>query len=267
MLDNKLVLPLRLGVVSFDTFSHSFSHSFLDTESRRFRFSSFVHSFQVNSLFLYQISVLGKSQDNHLAFTQHLKLVLSITMKFFLPILLAAPAVMGRACKVRHSHSSAVEAVHTQYPVPEPVISQAPQVVSHKSSPSRSRLLLLPSPRPPNPRLPSRRRSLSPRLPSPRLPSPAPPSPAPPKRLLLVLAPAPAPAPAPSLHLSVTVPPSLDLLPSTAVTSLVETACSQPTPSPLVSSELLSLARSGTTPPTAVPVSKSPVLQAPSRPW
>lgn len=27
-------------------------------------------------------------------------------MKFFLPILLAAPAVMGRACKVRHSHSS-----------------------------------------------------------------------------------------------------------------------------------------------------------------
>lgn len=56
-------------------------------------------------------------------------------MKFFLPILLAAPAVMGRACKVRHSHSSAVEPVHTQYPVPEPVISQAPQVVSHKSSP------------------------------------------------------------------------------------------------------------------------------------
>ncbi|KAK2928928.1 RlpA-like domain superfamily [Fusarium oxysporum f. sp. vasinfectum] len=56
-------------------------------------------------------------------------------MKFFLPILLAAPAVMGRACKVRHSHSSAVEAVHTQYPVPEPVISQAPQVVGQKSSP------------------------------------------------------------------------------------------------------------------------------------
>ncbi|SCO88648.1 related to extracellular cellulase CelA/allergen Asp F7-like, putative [Fusarium oxysporum] len=56
-------------------------------------------------------------------------------MKFFLPILLAAPAVMGRACKVRHSHSSAVEAVHTQYPVPEPVISQAPQVVDQKSSP------------------------------------------------------------------------------------------------------------------------------------
>ncbi|KAF5537965.1 Expansin 2 [Fusarium mexicanum] len=56
-------------------------------------------------------------------------------MKFFLPILLAAPAVMGRACKVRHSHSSAVEAVHTQYPAPEPVISQAPQVVSQKSSP------------------------------------------------------------------------------------------------------------------------------------
>ncbi|KAF5570472.1 Expansin 2 [Fusarium phyllophilum] len=56
-------------------------------------------------------------------------------MKFFLPILLAAPAVMGRACKVRHSHSSAVEPVHTQYPVPEPVISQAPQVVSQKSSP------------------------------------------------------------------------------------------------------------------------------------
>ncbi|ENH73023.1 Expansin-like protein 2 [Fusarium oxysporum f. sp. cubense race 1] len=55
-------------------------------------------------------------------------------MKFFLPILLAAPAVMGRACKVRHSHSSAVEAVHTQYPVPEPVISQAPQVVGQKSS-------------------------------------------------------------------------------------------------------------------------------------
>ncbi|KAL5597331.1 hypothetical protein FOBRF1_011124 [Fusarium oxysporum] len=49
-------------------------------------------------------------------------------MKFFLPILLAAPAVMGRACKVRHSHSSAVEPVHTQYPVPEPVISQAPQL-------------------------------------------------------------------------------------------------------------------------------------------
>ncbi|KAF5663926.1 Expansin 2 [Fusarium circinatum] len=56
-------------------------------------------------------------------------------MKFFLPILLAAPAVMGRACKVRHSHSSAVEAVHTQYPAPEPVISQAPQAVSQKSSP------------------------------------------------------------------------------------------------------------------------------------
>ncbi|RBQ65963.1 hypothetical protein FVER14953_11600 [Fusarium verticillioides] len=56
-------------------------------------------------------------------------------MKFFLPILLAAPAVMGRACKVRHSHSSAVEPVHTQYPVPEPVISQAPTVVSQKSSP------------------------------------------------------------------------------------------------------------------------------------
>ncbi|RBA22794.1 hypothetical protein FPRO05_01141 [Fusarium proliferatum] len=56
-------------------------------------------------------------------------------MKFFLPILLAAPAVMGRACKVRHSHSSAVEPVHTQYPVPEPVVSQAPQVVSQKSSP------------------------------------------------------------------------------------------------------------------------------------
>ncbi|KAF5703843.1 extracellular cellulase [Fusarium globosum] len=56
-------------------------------------------------------------------------------MKFFLPILLAAPAVMGRACKVRHSHSSAVELVHTQYPVPEPVISQAPQVVGQKSSP------------------------------------------------------------------------------------------------------------------------------------
>ncbi|KAF5249605.1 hypothetical protein FANTH_5112 [Fusarium anthophilum] len=56
-------------------------------------------------------------------------------MKFFLPILLAAPAVMGRACKVRHSHSSAVEPIHTQYPVPEPVISQAPQVVSQKSSP------------------------------------------------------------------------------------------------------------------------------------
>ncbi|KAF5643247.1 Expansin 2 [Fusarium sp. NRRL 52700] len=56
-------------------------------------------------------------------------------MKFFLPILLAAPAVMGRACKVRHSHSSAVEPVHTQYPVPEPVISQAPQAVGQKSSP------------------------------------------------------------------------------------------------------------------------------------
>lgn len=56
-------------------------------------------------------------------------------MKFFLPILLAAPAVMGRACKVRHSHSSAVEPVNTQYPVPEPVVSQAPQVVSQKSSP------------------------------------------------------------------------------------------------------------------------------------
>ncbi|KAF4947975.1 hypothetical protein FGADI_9970 [Fusarium gaditjirri] len=56
-------------------------------------------------------------------------------MKFFLPILLAAPAVMGRACKVRHSHSSAVEPVHTQYPVPEPVISQAPQPVGQKSSP------------------------------------------------------------------------------------------------------------------------------------
>ncbi|KAF5596601.1 Expansin 2 [Fusarium pseudocircinatum] len=56
-------------------------------------------------------------------------------MKFFLPILLAAPAVMGRACKVRHSHSSAVEPVHTQYPVPEPVISQAPTVVGQKSSP------------------------------------------------------------------------------------------------------------------------------------
>ncbi|KAH7201611.1 RlpA-like double-psi beta-barrel-protein domain-containing protein-containing protein [Fusarium oxysporum] len=56
-------------------------------------------------------------------------------MKFFLPILLAAPAVMGRACKVRHSHSSAVEPVHTQYPVPEPVISQAPQLVGQKPSP------------------------------------------------------------------------------------------------------------------------------------
>ncbi|KAF4497689.1 Expansin 2, partial [Fusarium agapanthi] len=56
-------------------------------------------------------------------------------MKFFLPILLAAPAVMGRACKVRHSHSSAVEPAHTQYPVPEPVISQAPQAVSQKYSP------------------------------------------------------------------------------------------------------------------------------------
>ncbi|KAF9776472.1 hypothetical protein IL306_005328 [Fusarium sp. DS 682] len=56
-------------------------------------------------------------------------------MKFFLPILLAAPAVMGRACKVRHSHSSAVEPVHTQYPVPEPVISQAPQHVGQKPAP------------------------------------------------------------------------------------------------------------------------------------
>ncbi|KAF4343446.1 Expansin 2 [Fusarium beomiforme] len=56
-------------------------------------------------------------------------------MKFFLPILLAAPAVMGRACKVRHSHSSAVEPVHTQYPVPEPVISQAPQLGGQKPSP------------------------------------------------------------------------------------------------------------------------------------
>ncbi|KAF5967787.1 Expansin 2 [Fusarium coicis] len=56
-------------------------------------------------------------------------------MKFFLPILLAAPAVMGRACKVRHPHSSAVEPVHTQYPIPEPVMSQAPTVVNQKSSP------------------------------------------------------------------------------------------------------------------------------------
>ncbi|KAK7432305.1 hypothetical protein QQZ08_001252 [Neonectria magnoliae] len=29
-------------------------------------------------------------------------------MKFLLPVLLAVPAVMGRACKIRHSHSSAV---------------------------------------------------------------------------------------------------------------------------------------------------------------
>ncbi|KAF4468779.1 Expansin 2 [Fusarium albosuccineum] len=59
-------------------------------------------------------------------------------MKFLLPILLAAPAVMGRACKVRHSHSSkpVIEApantqdgaisVSTTAAVPQVEISQAP---------------------------------------------------------------------------------------------------------------------------------------------
>ncbi|RSL49256.1 hypothetical protein CEP51_015523 [Fusarium floridanum] len=75
-------------------------------------------------------------------------------MKFLIPILLAAPAVMGRACKVRHSHSSqpTLEApVNTQpatievpdnnngaiivstTAVPEAVVSQ-PAVVEQPSS-------------------------------------------------------------------------------------------------------------------------------------
>ncbi|KPM40275.1 hypothetical protein AK830_g6281 [Neonectria ditissima] len=41
-------------------------------------------------------------------------------MKFLLPVLLAVPAVMGRACKLRHSHSSAVS---TPVYTPAPVVS------------------------------------------------------------------------------------------------------------------------------------------------
>ncbi|KAF5665352.1 extracellular cellulase [Fusarium heterosporum] len=54
-------------------------------------------------------------------------------MKFLLPILLAAPAVMGRACKVRHSHA-ADHASNTAV-VAEPVISEAPQLGYQKPSP------------------------------------------------------------------------------------------------------------------------------------
>lgn len=56
----------------------------------------------------------------------------------FLPLLLAAaPAVMGRACKVRHSHSKAVDApINTQdgavvistTAVPQATVSSAPQL-------------------------------------------------------------------------------------------------------------------------------------------
>ncbi|KAM0194189.1 hypothetical protein ACHAPA_005130 [Fusarium lateritium] len=63
-------------------------------------------------------------------------------MKFLLPILLAAPAVMGRACKVRPAHT--VDPVYTQGSsapestavVSEPVISEAPQVAYQKPSPA-----------------------------------------------------------------------------------------------------------------------------------
>ncbi|KAM0556080.1 hypothetical protein ACHAPJ_006068 [Fusarium lateritium] len=64
-------------------------------------------------------------------------------MKFFLPILLAAPAVMGRACKVQHSHPAhSVQPVYTQAPsVPEattavskPVTTEAPQAVVEQPS-------------------------------------------------------------------------------------------------------------------------------------
>lgn len=107
----------------------------------------------------------------------------------------------------------------------------------------------LPSPRPhPSPRL-----LLSPRLP----PSPRP-----------CLSPSPAtPVLAQALSLLATVPLSRALPPSTVVTSRAETACSQPTPSPLAFSELPSLARSGTTALAAVPVSRSPVHPELSRPW
>ncbi|KAF4986909.1 hypothetical protein FGRMN_10624 [Fusarium graminum] len=54
-------------------------------------------------------------------------------MKFLLPILLAAPAVMGRACKVRHSH--AVDHASHSAASAEPVISEAPQLGYQKPSP------------------------------------------------------------------------------------------------------------------------------------
>jgi hypothetical protein len=63
-------------------------------------------------------------------------------MKFLLPILLAAPAVMGRACKVRPAHT--VDPVYTRGSsapentavVSEPIISQAPQLGYKKPSPA-----------------------------------------------------------------------------------------------------------------------------------
>ncbi|KAG7431506.1 Expansin-YoaJ [Fusarium oxysporum f. sp. raphani] len=58
-------------------------------------------------------------------------------MKFFLPILLAAPAVMGRACKVRHSHSSAVEAVVGQKSSPVEVKTAASKPKTTKSKTSK----------------------------------------------------------------------------------------------------------------------------------
>ncbi|KAM5345851.1 hypothetical protein ACJ41O_011712 [Fusarium nematophilum] len=66
-------------------------------------------------------------------------------MKFLLPVLLAAPAVMGRACKVRHSSQPVQAPVNTQdtapiaisttaTAVPQVSVSAAPQIGADESS-------------------------------------------------------------------------------------------------------------------------------------